>query len=396
MPRSMSPRIPVPIADLMRQIVALPSISFREQHVAAALHAFAEERGLAYREVAGGNVLIEYRKGSGRRPLVLGAHTDHPGFIVQAVRGRRLTLAFRGGLSATYGKGERVRIYAGGDAADGTSRGTATITSVRASKAPYAGRIVGATARLDAGASAGLDRAGGVSPPLPVAAGDYALWDVEACRIRGQIVHARQCDDLAGAVAVLATLDRMAASGAPGHVLGLFTRAEEVGLIGAAAVARAHALPEDALVVAVECSSMAGGRAEQGAGPIIRVGDAQHIFSPRVTMWMTQVARELAAEDPAFKYQRKLMDGGTTEATAYDLLGYETGAACVALGNYHNAGPRGRVAAETVHLGDVEGLARLFERMARDTRRVDTVYADAQRRWQRIGREAAARLRAGE
>ena len=395
-PRPAAARTPIPIAELMRQIVALPSISFREEHVVAALRRFAEERGLARREVAGGNVLIEYRTGRGSRPLVLGAHMDHPGFIVQAVRGRRLTLAFRGGLSAAYGKGERVRIYAGGADADGASRGTATITSVQASRAPAAGRLVGASALLDVGASAGLDRAGGVSPPAPVTAGDYALWDVDACRIRGQIVHARQCDDLAGAVAVLATLDRMAASGAPGHVLGLFTRAEEVGLIGAAAVARAHALPEDALVVAVECSSMAGGRAEQGAGPIIRVGDAQHIFSPRVTMWMTQVARELAAEDSTFRYQRKLMDGGTTEATAYDLMGYETGAACVALGNYHNAGPRGRIAAETVHLGDVEGLARLFERMARDTRRVDAVHAAAQRRWQRYGRDAAARLAAGE
>ncbi|MDA0301967.1 MAG: hypothetical protein O2822_05515, partial [Chloroflexi bacterium] len=197
-------------------------------------------------------------------------------------------------------------------------------------------------------------------------------------------------------VSILATLDRMVVSDAPGHVLGLFTRAEEVGLVGAAAVAKAGVLPKDALVVAVECSSMAGGRAEQGEGPIIRVGDVQHIFSPRVTMWMTQVARELAAEDRTFKYQRKLMDGGTTEATAYDLMGYETGAACMALGNYHNAGPRGRVAAETVHLGDVEGLARLFERMARDTRRVDAVESDAKKRWAGIGRQAAARLKAGE
>ena len=376
-PASTVARTPVPIADLMRQIVSIPTASFREEHVVAALRTFAEERGLAFREVAGGNVLIEYRKGSGRRPLVLGAHMDHPGFVVRAVRGKRITLAFRGGIGATYGKGERVRIYG----TDGEARGTATLTAVDASKAPYAGRLVGATATLDTDSTAEV--------------GDYALWDVDVCRIRGQIVHARQCDDLAGAVSILATLDRMVASGAPGHVLGLFTRAEEVGLVGAAAVARAHALPEGALVVAVECSSMAGGRAVQGGGPIIRVGDVQHIFSPRVTMWMTQVARELAAEDPTFKYQRKLMDGGTTEATAYDLMGYETGAACMALGNYHNAGPRGRVAAETVHLGDVEGLARLFERMARDTRRLDAVERDAQRRWRAIGRDAPRRLRAG-
>ena len=381
MPRSALVRTPVPVADLMRQFVTIPSISFREEHVVAALHQFAADRALGYREVAGGNVLIEYRKGTGRRPLVLGAHIDHPGFIVSKVGasrgGRALELEFRGGISAAYGKDERVRIYGAG----GEDRGTATITLVRrpASGVP---RIDRAMARLDASAHAEV--------------GDYALLDVDECRIRGEIVHARQCDDLAGAVSVLATLDRMVASGAPGHVLGLFTRAEESGLIGAAAVARARALPEDALVVAVECSSMAGGRAEQGAGPIIRVGDVQHIFSPRVTMWMTQVARDLAAEDPTFKYQRKLMDGGTTEATAYDLMGYETGAACMALGNYHNAGAKDRIAAETVHLGDVEGLARLFERMARDTRRIDSVRLEATRRWQRIGREATARLKAGK
>ncbi len=378
----MSPSKPVrtaePVAALMRRIVSIPSISFREEHVVEALREFAGERGLRFQRVAGGNVLIEYRRGRGRRPLVLGAHMDHPGFVVEAVRGRRLTLVFRGGISATYGAGEQVRLYG----TDGTERGAATITTVRASTAPYAGRLLGATAMLEAGSSA--------------EAGDYALWDVDICRLRGAIVYARQCDDLAGVVAILATLDRMVASGAPGHVLGLFTRAEEVGLIGAAAVARAHPLPEGALVVAVECSSMAAGRAAQGDGPIIRVGDAQHIFSPRVTMWMTQVARELAAEDSTFRYQRKLMDGGTTEATAYDLMGYETGAACMALGNYHNAGPRGRVAAETVHLGDVDGLARLFERMARDTRRVDGVDRAARKRWRTIGMEAAARLRAGE
>ena len=379
-PRTALTRESVPLTDLMRQIVSIPSISFREEHVVAALRTFAEERDLRYVEVARGNVLIEYRKDSGRRPLVLGAHMDHPGFVVSKVGasrgGRALQLEFRGGIGAAYGKGERVRIYG----ADGEDRGTATITLVR-QPSPQVARLDRAMARLDADST--------------VEVGDVALWDVDVCRIRGQIVHARQCDDLAGVVSILAALDRMVASGAPGHVLGLFTRAEEVGLIGASAVARAQALPEGALVIAVECSSMAGGRAEQGAGPIIRVGDVQHIFSPRVTMWMTQVARELAAEDPTFRYQRKLMDGGTTEATAYDLMGYETGAACMALGNYHNAGPRGRVAAETVHLGDVEGLARLFERMARDTRRVDTVHLDATRRWQRIGREAAKRLKAG-
>ncbi|MDA1062081.1 MAG: hypothetical protein O2895_04125, partial [Chloroflexi bacterium] len=166
--------------------------------------------------------------------------------------------------------------------------------------------------------------------------------------------------------AVLATLDRVAASRAGGHLVGLFTRAEEVGLLGASVVARERLLPEDALVVAVETSSMAAGRAEQGGGPIVRIGDAVHVFSPRMSQWMTALATELTGADgdaASFRFQRRLMDGGVTEATAYDLYGYETGAACIALGNYHNAGPGGHVRAETVHLGDLEGLVRLFERM---------------------------------
>ncbi len=87
------------------------------------------------------------------------------------------------------------------------------------------------------------------------------------------------------------------------------------------------------------------------------------------------------------------MDGGTTEATAYDLMGYETGAACVALGNYHNAGPRGRVRAETVHLDDVDGLARLFVRMSETVNAFERYGREATKRWRDIGRDAAKRLR---
>ena len=82
-----------------------------------------------------------------------------------------------------------------------------------------------------------------------------------------------------------------------------------------------------------------------------------------MTMWMVSLAERLAAERSGFRYQRKLMDAGGTEATAFDLLGYETGAACLALGNWHNAGPKGRVRAETVHLDDLEGLIQLCEAM---------------------------------
>ncbi len=374
-------RLPKPLRELVREVVSIPTASYLEGGVAAYVRAFAEERGLDCAQDQYGNVYVTYRsyRGKTRRPLVIGAHMDHPGFVVTAVRGRRLELEFRGGLSAQYGKGERLRIYG---APDGEPRGQARVTSVQStpSAAPPRRRLTGARATLAGrGASAEV--------------GDMALWDVDACRFRGDVVHARQCDDLIGCAATLATLDRAWSARTSGHLVGLFTRAEEVGLCGASVVARDRLLPEDALVVAVETSSMAGGRAEQGAGPIIRIGDAIHVFSPRVTQWMTALAQQLTIEDRGFRYQRKLMDGGTTEATAYDLYGYETGAVCIALGNYHNAGPRGRIAAETVHLGDLDALVRLFERMVATAPRYERYLPAMRRRYDSLGREAAPLLR---
>ncbi|MFN8638127.1 MAG: M20/M25/M40 family metallo-hydrolase [Dehalococcoidia bacterium] len=370
---SRAPRAPMELGELARAVLSRPATSYLEQHVRDYIRGFAADRGLDYAEDRYGNAYVAYRRGAARRPLVLGAHMDHPGFVVEARRGRRLDLLFRGGLSSDYGRGERVRLYA---AATGEPTGTATIETVRAEN----GRIAGARARLDDG-TCEVD--------------DMALWDVTPFSQRGQLIHARQCDDLGGCIAVLSTLDRLAAARTPAHVIGLFTRAEEDGLRGAAVVGRERLLPDDAIVLAIETSSMAGGRAEQGAGPIVRVGDAIHVFSPRVTQWMTALAQELRAGDPTFAFQRKLMDGGVTEATAYDLYGYETGAACVALGNYHNAGRRGRVAAETIHLGDVDGLARLCVRMAETTSRFESYLPGLKKRFDRLGREAMATLRQG-
>lgn len=372
MPATTATRDPLPLVDIVNDIVSIPTASYLEAGVRGYIRAFAGRRGLEYAEDAYGNAYVRYQRGRARRPLVLGAHMDHPGFVVSGVRGRRVELEFRGGLGAEYGKGERLRLYG---AHDREERGTARITSVRAER----GRLAGAAARLEDGATA--------------AVGDLVLWDLAPFELQGEVVHARACDDLAGCAAVLAALDRAWSARTTGTLVGLFTRAEEVGLRGASVVGRERLLPEDALVVAVETSSMAGGRAEQGGGPIIRVGDAIHVFSPRMTQWMTAVAQEIAAGDSDFRFQRKLMDGGVTEATAYDLYGYETGAACIALGNYHNAGPGGRVAAETVHLGDLEGLVRLFVRMLETAPRYERYLPQLRRRYDGLAREAVPLLK---
>ena len=126
------PRRPAPLADLARAVLREPTASYAEHRIAAMIRSFAEERGLTYREDALGNAYVEYHRGRRRPPLVLGAHMDHPGFVVTGVRGRRLELEFRGGLSAQYGRGEVLKIYAGPGAPDAArDGGRAGVTSVQ-------------------------------------------------------------------------------------------------------------------------------------------------------------------------------------------------------------------------------------------------------------------------
>jgi endoglucanase len=91
-----------------------------------------------------------------------------------------------------------------------------------------------------------------------------------------------------------------------------------------------------------------------GDGVIVRVGDRTSIFDPAATGTLLQVAR-----DAGIPVQRALMSGGTCEATAYQLYGYQTAGLCVALGNYHNCGPEEQIAPEFVSVDDAVGMTQL-------------------------------------
>jgi endoglucanase len=153
-------------------------------------------------------------------------------------------------------------------------------------------------------------------------------------------------------------------------IRALFTRGEEVGFIGALSVVRGRALPRGARIVSIE-ASLALPQAPQGAGPILRVGDRTSVFDDGLTRWLAQVATDLAAAKRSrFRWQRQLMDGGTCEATAFQRFGYRCAGLCVPLGNYHNMSPGGRIAAESIRLGDLVGLTRWLEGLVRrDARR---------------------------
>ena len=68
--------------------------------------------------------------------------------------------------------------------------------------------------------------------------GDFAMWDLPDCELRDGRIYSRACDDLIGCAVIVATLETLCETDAPGECYGLFTRAEEVGFAGAIEMAR--------------------------------------------------------------------------------------------------------------------------------------------------------------
>lgn len=307
--------------SLLRAVLSTPTAPFHEYHVAR----LVEERlaGLPHVRLhrdAFGNLIACYRRG--RRParLAFAAHMDHPGWLRQ-------------------GQGET---FLGGVPEE----------------------------RLD-------------SHPVEWF-GDFGMWQLEPFALREGRVYSRACDDLVGCALILALFHELEAQGIEATVYGLFTRAEEVGFVGAIEMARRWPLPKGVCFVSLETSAPRGGT-EMGKGPVIRVGDRMSVFHDGVTAELLDAAAEAGVP-----HQRALLDGGSCEATAMNLHGIPAAGISVLLGNYHNCPPDQGIAEESVDLGDVKGLLRILVAAARrtaSTRRGDSSKARLKARLDRRVRE---------
>ena len=77
---------------------------------------------------------------------------------------------------------------------------------------------------------------------MPSAPPEFAVWELEDFALRHGQIHARACDDLIGVASILATMISLKKSRARVHVIGVISRAEEVGFHGALTVAESRAL----------------------------------------------------------------------------------------------------------------------------------------------------------
>jgi putative aminopeptidase FrvX len=353
------------VAAIAKRLMTHPTAPYFEHAVRSEVEYFCLGNRLPFKRDAFGNILVRLQAGPAPvRPLVLAAHMDHPGFeAVAGPKKGRWNLRFNGGVPDPFFRaGLKVRLFPGGAAAKLASRvGRKKVFRFK------------------------------VRRPLEIKP-EFAVWDLQEFALRNGRIHGRACDDLIGVATILAVMAELKQSRAKANVLGLISRAEEIGFRGALAATAANALPAQSLVISLETSREMPG-VKMGEGVILRVGDKTSIFDTKAMRFLGELCAELRKRDPRFHFQRALMSGGTCEATAFQEYGYQTGAVCVALGNYHNCAPKNRIEAEYIDVADAVTMAQLLANAAKNMPRFDALVGKLPKRLERLRKEGVKRLR---
>lgn len=353
--------------QLLKDILSQPTAPFYEVHVRRCVIAHLRRAGVPWFEDPAGNLVVgvDSRAAYGRllreksdQPVRLFiAHMDHPGFHgVRWLDEKRLAVKWLGGSPVRHLAGARVWL------SDGEAvLGEGCLRKVKLLKQGWA--MDTAELRLPQALT-----------PQPPARQVFGGLQFRAPYWRsGKRIYARAVDDLAGVFAIVSTaidlFKRGKADSPP--FLGLLTRAEEVGFVGAVRHLDLGWLDKrrrPLVCVSLEASRTLPG-ARIGKGPVVRLGDRRTTFDPGSLHLLSALAERLLPG----RHQRRIMDGGACEATAATAWGIPTIGLTLPLGNYHNQGfdggmdcPKARgPAPEFVHADDVDGLLRLCRGLMR-------------------------------
>ena len=333
--------------NILERLGQQPAVAFHEGGVAQVVHDILGESGLTAETDGFGNIIAKIPGSDpSATPIALVAHMDHPGFEAVAAHGDFVVASALGGVPAgAFADGVPVQII--------LEDGWRLSGSIAGRHGDESQRQV----------LISLDQPQPLEFPRPV------VFDLTSFQIDGDFIHMRAADDLAGCASILAALSALASLSDMrdtnpelqplGDVYGVFTRAEEVGLVGARLMAEAGTLPANTLVVSAESSRTLPG-AEMGGGPVIRVGDAGLTFNADAESALIKAKETLQERPEGFKSQRQLMSGGVCEASAFALHGYKTTGMAFPLGNYHNGAPGDAIGAEYIHKDDFIGGVELM------------------------------------
>ncbi len=346
------------------KILSQPTAPFYESFVFSAAVKFLDEYRVPFFADPHGNLVVgvgsqaAYRRLFSRRrtsPVrIYIAHMDHPGFHgVRWASEKRLEVKWYGGSPTKSVAGSHVWL-----ATEDGAHGEGLLSGVSVAKHGYS--IDRATIRIER-----FDYSGRRSAAKKVFGGfrfRAPVWR------SGKRLYTKAADDLVGVFCVLETAKDLFAKGTSRSdipFIGLLTRAEEVGFVGALAHFElgwyTHAR-RPLLCVSLEASRTLPG-ADVGKGPVVRLGDRRTVFDAVGLQGLTSIAEKVLPK----RYQRRIMDGGACEGAAATAYGLPTIGLSLPLGNYHNEGfeggqdcrRAGGPAPEFVHIDDIDGLLKL-------------------------------------
>ncbi|MBI3547047.1 MAG: hypothetical protein HY081_10755 [Gammaproteobacteria bacterium] len=352
--------------SLLTELLTQPTAPFREQAVMTLVASVLKQNGVAFFHDPIGNMIVgcasaaEYlylvRQKIAEPLRVFIAHTDHPGFHgLRWLSDSRLKIKWHGGSPTKHLTGSSVWL-----AGSAGLWGQGQLRQVRLLKSKHA---------IDTAEVQIIKSATRASRPKANALFGGFKFRAPVWR-SGKKIYTKAADDLVGVFAIVHTaLDfqkKYRGKRSP-PFLGLLTRAEEVGFVGAIGHFDLGWLTS--ALRPIVCVSLETSRTLPGAlighGPVVRLGDRRTVFDPDYLKVLTDVA----AHSLPKKHQRRVMDGGACEATAATVYGFPAIGISVPLGNYHNQGLEGGPdcrgadgpAPEFVHLDDIEGMLRLCQ-----------------------------------
>ena len=346
--------------NLTERLFNQPTAPFKESCVLSEIKNILTENKIPYFEDSVGQIIAgvkSYTQLKSKAHVAFFAHTDHPGFIVdKKISPTKYLATWYGGAPFSQMEGKKIRIF-----------------SELSDKKYQKGFI------------RNFDLSGNHREGIPFeietkkelkGKSNFGAFDFDGFKNKNGFIHTKCADDLAGCVMALGALIDTKKNKVP--AIAVFTRAEEVGFVGCLHMIKSKIIPPHTMVVSLEASRTLPG-ALLGEGPVIRLGDASTLFDSNFSLFIQKEAQKLKAKDKDFKFQKRIMDGGSCEATALSQFGYKTMGLAVPLNNYHNQGKKGP-APEIIHINDIDNGRKLLGSVAKNLKDFKSVGPDLQKR----------------
>ena len=240
-----------PDIRLLKNVLNLPTAPFYEAFVSHFVQAFCKKIGVRCQQDSFGNLKAVYKRGFAP-PVAFTAHMDHPGFEV--VRGgKNPVVQLLGGVPEHYFAKARVVFCDHGKSIKGRIL----------KKVPKNHRQFFAAAQEE------------------IHKGAFGFFDLPGFRLKGDRIKSKAIDNVASVAILLNLLEELRGQKTRAHVICIFTRAEEVGFVGASGLVKNRFLSPKVPTVVLEASSAKAGKVEIARGRFCAWATGFPLFLPK-------------------------------------------------------------------------------------------------------------------